>query len=195
MKRLTDFVNKFEDFMKKLNREPRSSTASIKDFENLFSVTYEASLLREIQDIKDELKMLSEVFLDQQCVLQAAGKKFSEDRDKKNLYPSSTFKYDQQSLKHGNHVERMLIQANQAYDTVSDNNITANNLAWQLICHYLVEGSFESQTAASQCTRSTCQPKSANRIGRAGANNIGIYYRHHHFRKHYIYPLDALLCT
>ena len=105
----------------------------IKRFETIFSVTRETELLREIQDIKDELDMLSAVFDDQKLVLENAGKEINESRkellkkegrsihNKKASLESrsSAFDYQQQSEKHARYVKRMQNQARQAYTNVS----------------------------------------------------------------------------
>ncbi len=120
MDRLKKFVQKFEGFMEFVKESNRISEEYIKQFEEIFSVTEETLLLREIQDIKDELHMLSAVFSDQHAVLKKAGTDIAEDRKKMPKTRSSAFNFEQQSQKHARHVERMHVQASQAYDTVID---------------------------------------------------------------------------
>lgn len=119
MDRLKKFVQKFEGFMEFVKESNRISEEYIKQFEDIFSVTEETLLLREIQDIKDELHMLSAVFSDQRAVLKNAGADIAEDRKKMPKTRSSAFNFQQQSEKHARHVERMHVQASQAYDTVN----------------------------------------------------------------------------
>ena len=119
MQNLTDFVKEFRKFMDFVKKSHRIGNEYIKSFEKIFSVTEEALLLREIQDIKDELNMLTAVFQDQLGVLRKAGKDIAEDRAKLPETRSSAFNFQQQSEKHARHVERMRVQASQAYDTVS----------------------------------------------------------------------------
>ena len=113
--------------MKFVKQSHRISEKYIKDFEKIFSVTDEALLLKEIQDIKDELNMLKAVFQDQLGVLDKAGNDIAEDRMKLPETRYSSFNFKQQSEKHARHVERMLFQASQAYDTVSYLLICADN--------------------------------------------------------------------
>ena len=117
MKRLTEFVKDFRKFMKWLNARHRDSDEYIRRFEAIFSVTDEALLLREIQDIKDELNMLEAVFNDQKMVLEFASKVVNDDRPQ--LHPASKLALELQSSKHGRHINRMHVQASQAYDNVS----------------------------------------------------------------------------
>ena len=118
MNRLTEFVKEFRKFMKWLNARHRDSNDYIQRFEAIFSVTEEALLLREIQDINDELNMLEAVFNDQKMVLEFASKVVNEDRPQLGL--TSKLTLELQSIKHGRHINRMHVQASQAYDNVSD---------------------------------------------------------------------------
>ncbi len=127
MQKLTAFVTDFRKFMDYVKKSQRIDNKYIKDFEKIFSVTEEALLLREIQDIKDELNMLAAVFQDQLGVLHKAGKDIAEDRKKLPETRSSAFNFQQQSEKHARHVQRMRIQASQAYDTVSHPSIRFEN--------------------------------------------------------------------
>jgi hypothetical protein len=132
MQRLTDFDKKFKDFMSWIKRQPTESEKSITRFESLFDVTRYIHLLRNTQDIKDELGMLKAVFDDQVQVLTAAGEEihlansqYVGDRKAKLAAeqclrcPHSSKGFVDQSLKQLKQVERMQTQANQAYDTVS----------------------------------------------------------------------------
>jgi DNA-binding transcriptional regulator YiaG len=119
MQKLTVFVEKFEKFIKSIEDSDRIDEKYVKDFEEIFSVTEETLLLREIQDIRDELNMLAAVFKDQLGVLHRAGETIAEDRERLPETRSSAFNFQQQSEKHARHVERMRVQASQAYDTVS----------------------------------------------------------------------------
>jgi predicted nucleic acid-binding Zn-ribbon protein len=119
MQKLTAFVTEFKKFMKSIEESPRIDNKYVEDFEKIFSVTEESLLLREIQDIKDELNMLTAVFKDQLSVLHKAGKDIADDRARLPETRSSAFNFQQQSEKHARHIERMRVQASQAYDTVS----------------------------------------------------------------------------
>jgi hypothetical protein len=127
MEKLRIFVESFKEFMKLVKLSHRISDKYIKDFEKIFSVTEEALLLKEIQDIKDELNMLAAVFQDQLGVLNKAGKDIAEDRKRLPETGNSSFNFPQQSEKHARHVARMLVQASQAYDTVSRSSLFPEN--------------------------------------------------------------------
>jgi hypothetical protein len=118
MTKLTKFVHDFNEFMDFVNQTPRISAGYIKRFEEIFSVTQETLLLREIQDIKDELHMLAAVFEDQKGVLAKANEDIANDRSRTLRTSSSAFDFQQQSEKHARHIERMHVQATQAYNTV-----------------------------------------------------------------------------
>lgn len=131
---LSRFVSEFENFMIWIKEQPAESEESIRWFESIFSVTEQTQLLRNIQDIKDELAMLKAVFDDQIQVLASASEHI-EQADLQSTHEctmevaalrtslkcahcSKTFV--DQSSKHLKHVERMQAQANQAYDTLKD---------------------------------------------------------------------------
>ena len=130
MQMLIQFVKSFENFMVWIKQQPAESEESIRRFEEIFNVTKQTHLLRNIQDIKDELCMLEAVFQDQMKVLSAAGKEI----DKANFQcvdgcevdvdeavrrcPHSSIAFVDQSEKHWMQITRMQAQANQAYDTV-----------------------------------------------------------------------------
>jgi hypothetical protein len=147
MEKLRIFVEEFEKFMTFVKQSDRISDQYIKDFEKIFSVTEEALLLREIQDIKDELNMLTAVFQDQLGVLKKAGKDIAEDREKLPETRSSAFNFHQQSEKHARHVERMHVQASQAYDTVSHPSLGLKNTD---LSFNLAQRSSGSQTATGK---------------------------------------------
>src|SRR5277367_3702688 len=111
MTKLTKFVHDFNEFMDFVNQTPRISSGYIKRFEEIFSVTQETLLLREIQDIKDELHMLAAVFEDQKGVLAKANEDIAHDRSRTLRTRSSAFDFQQQSEKHARHIERMHVQA------------------------------------------------------------------------------------
>ena len=126
MQMLSQFVEDFEDFMTWIKEQPAESEQSIRWFENIFSVTEQTRLLRNLQDIKDELGMLKAVFDDQILVLTAASAQIEPvectygcvDAGRKSRCPHSTTALVDLSAKHLRHVERMQVQVNQAYDTV-----------------------------------------------------------------------------
>ena len=122
---LTRFVEDYQKFMEWLDLKHRDAGEYVAKFEKIFSVTNETKLLREIQDLKDELSMLAAVFEDQKAVLTKAGDAIRQDRQKRVETRSSSFNFPQQSQKHGRHVDRMHLQAMQAYDNVS---IVSRNL-------------------------------------------------------------------
>ena len=129
---LSKFVSEFENFMIWIKEQPAESEESIRWFESIFSVTEQTQLLRNIQDIKDELGMLKAVFDDQiqvltpasehieqadfQCMHGCTMKVAAMQTSLKCAHSSKTFV--DQSLKHLKLVKRMQFQANQAYDTV-----------------------------------------------------------------------------
>lgn len=131
MKMLSTFVKDFEEFMIWIKEQPAESEESIKRFERIFSVTEQTQLLRNIQDITDELGMLKAVFDDQIEVLTAAAVE-TQQVDFKCMHgchlgvtpqhndrcPHSSLIFIDQSSKHLKHVERMQVQAKQAYATV-----------------------------------------------------------------------------
>jgi lipid II:glycine glycyltransferase (peptidoglycan interpeptide bridge formation enzyme) len=132
MKMLSEFVSDFEEFMIWIKQQPAESEESIRRFEKIFSVTEQTHLLRNIQDIKDELCMLKAVFDDQVQVLLAAGEEIEQANFQcihgcevslaiqQNLRcPHSSKAFVDQSSKHLKQIERMQAQASQAYDTVS----------------------------------------------------------------------------
>lgn len=126
---LSQFVKDFEEFMIWIKEQPAESEESIRWFESIFSVTEETQLLRNIQDIVDELGMLKAVFDDQIQVLNGTDEEFEREgfHCHHGCYPETTQgtrcphtskALVDQSLKHLKHVERMQVQANQAYGTV-----------------------------------------------------------------------------
>jgi hypothetical protein len=131
---LTEFVDDYKVFMKWLNGKNKDPNEYVRKFEKIFSVTTETELLREIQDMKDELNMLSAVFRDQMSVLEKVGENIGTSRtlllskadgtsDCSPRSPSvesslSDFCFQQQSDKHAGHIKRMQDQANQAYANV-----------------------------------------------------------------------------
>jgi hypothetical protein len=134
MIRLREFVDMYKKFMRWLKTRHKDPTEYVKQFEKIFSVTNETQLLREIQDMKDELNMLSAVFRDQNGVLTKVGGHIDMSRDvlskagsgkdgagsESSLETSpSAFSFQQQSEKHAGHIDRMKDQANQAYNNVS----------------------------------------------------------------------------
>ncbi|KAE9382220.1 hypothetical protein N431DRAFT_394088 [Stipitochalara longipes BDJ] len=130
MQMLIQFVKSFENFMVWIKQQPAESEESIRRFEEIFNVTKQTHLLRNIQDLKDELCMLEAVFQDQIEVLSATGKEI----DKANFQcvdgcevdeavprcPHSSMAFVDQSNKHWKQITRMQAQANQAYDTLKD---------------------------------------------------------------------------
>ncbi|RDW56403.1 hypothetical protein BP6252_14169 [Coleophoma cylindrospora] len=134
MQMLSNFVVDFEEFMIWIKEQPAESEESIRRFERIFSVTEQTQLLRNIQDIKDELGMLKAVFDDQIQVLTAASG-LIEEADFQCIYGCirevaalehglrcvhSGKRFVDQSSKHLKLVERMQVQSNQAYDTLRD---------------------------------------------------------------------------
>ena len=77
---LTEFVDKYKVFMKWLDGKNKDPNEYVRKFEKIFSVTTETELLREIQDMKDELNMLSAVFRDQTSVLEKVGENIRASR-------------------------------------------------------------------------------------------------------------------
>jgi hypothetical protein len=129
MQMLSQFVKDFEEFMIWIKEQPAESEESIRWFESIFSVTEQTRLLRNIQDIIDELGMLKAVFDDQIQVLKGADEEFALkdvlcphgcylQMAQGTRCPHSSKALVDQSLKHLKHVERMQVQANQAYGTV-----------------------------------------------------------------------------
>jgi ElaB/YqjD/DUF883 family membrane-anchored ribosome-binding protein len=116
MTRLKDFVAEYQDFMNWLNEKHRNTEQYVLWFEDIFSVTSETNLLREIQDLRDELAMLAAVFDDQNAVLKKAGECIKNDKEKVAGKKGGSFNYAQQSSKQARHVGRMIQQAKQAYD-------------------------------------------------------------------------------
>lgn len=182
MTKLTKFVHDFKEFMEFVNQTHRISDLYIKRFEKIFSVTKETLLLREIQDIKDELNMLKAVFEDQRGVLEKAGKDIAGDRQKSCKTRSSAFNFQQQSEKHARHIERMHVQATQAYNTVSQGT---QQQAWKILnCHFIIaQRSFGSQAAASKRARGASQPEPSYCCQRARQNNHGLHDSDYHLRK------------
>ncbi|RDW58477.1 hypothetical protein BP5796_12407 [Coleophoma crateriformis] len=129
MQMLSKFVADFEKYMIWIKEQPAESEESIRWFESIFSVTEQTHLLRNIQDIKDELGMLKAVFDDQIQVLTAASG-LIEEADFQCIHGCirevaalercihSSKRFVDQSSKHLKLVERMQVQANQAYDTL-----------------------------------------------------------------------------
>ncbi len=131
---LTEFVDEYKVFMTWLNGKNKDPNEYVRQFEKIFSVTTETELLREIQDMKDELNMLSAVFRDQKLVLEKVGENIGVNRAALLSKPDdsagsskalsvesslSAFNFQQQSEKHAGHIKRMQDQANQAYTSVS----------------------------------------------------------------------------
>ena len=113
MNLLTEFVTSFERFRK----QPEESVA---EFEKIFSVTRETHLLREVQDIRDELGMLKSLFDEQLLVLDSAGGPlfhFSR-RSFENILNISWRQTIRGIERKKQDIERMLIQGKQAYETV-----------------------------------------------------------------------------
>jgi DNA-binding ferritin-like protein (Dps family) len=80
MRGLTKFVEEYKGFVKWLDRKDKELNEYVQRFEKIFSVTTETELLREIQDMKDELNMLSAVFNDQKSVLKKVGENIEASR-------------------------------------------------------------------------------------------------------------------
>jgi Mg2+ and Co2+ transporter CorA len=131
MQMLIQFVKSFENFMVWIKQQPAESEESIRRFEDIFNVTEQTHLLRNIQDIKDELCMLEAVFQDQMDVLCAAGKEINkanfhcvdgcevDEAVRQSIRcPHSSMVFVDQSMKHWKQIRRMQAQADQAYDTV-----------------------------------------------------------------------------
>ena len=128
MQMLIQFVKSFENFMVWIKQQPAESEESIRRFEEIFNVTKQTHLLRNIQDIKDELCMLEAVFQDQMDVLTAAGKEIDianfqcvdgcKVEEAVRRCPHRSMAFVDQSKKHWTQITRMQAQANQAYDTV-----------------------------------------------------------------------------
>jgi hypothetical protein len=196
MQMLSQFVTRFEDFMVWIKQQPAESEESIRRFEDIFNVTKQTHLLRNIQDIKDELCMLEAVFSEQKQVLLAAG----EEIDKANYEctygcevdqavkqsrrcPHSTLAFADQSEKHWKQIKRMQAQANQAYDTVSALIIAFRVQIKRLSNLSAAQGSSEPQAAASKCARSASQPQSGDFFGRAVEDHYGLHNRYNCLRK------------
>ena len=162
-----------------IKQQPAESEESISRFEDIFNVTQQTHLLRNIQDIKDELCMLEAVFDDQMQVLRAAG----EEIDKANFEctygcevnqavqkspqcPHSSMAFVDQSAKHWKQIKRMQAQASQAYDTVSSPVVAFLARIERVFNLTSAQGSFESQAAASKRAGSASQSKPGDFIWR-----------------------------
>ncbi|RDW70932.1 hypothetical protein BP6252_07495 [Coleophoma cylindrospora] len=114
MNLLTEFVTSFEKFRK----QPEDSVI---EFEKIFSVTRETHLLREVQDIRDELGMLNNLFDEQLLVLKASRCTFSfYDRSPQTILDTSLEGSLRSIERRRRDIERMLIQGRQAYETLKD---------------------------------------------------------------------------
>jgi hypothetical protein len=80
MRGLTKFVDEYKGFTIWLKGTDKDPNEYVSQFEKIFSVTTETELLREIQDMKDELNMLSAVFNDQKSVLKKVGENIKASR-------------------------------------------------------------------------------------------------------------------
>jgi hypothetical protein len=187
MNRLIEFVGEYKVFMKWLNGKNKDPANYDRKFEQIFSVTTETELLREIQDMKDELNMLSAVFKDQNGVLQKVGENIGTSRKamlskKSGVNASQNFKlrlahnigkskkviqyrqrlcttalstitdpkapsvegtfgafiFQQQSEKHGGHIQRMQDQADQAYANVSALSTNIRSLLTQTVYSFRI---------------------------------------------------------
>jgi hypothetical protein len=87
-------------------------------FEIIFSVTRETLLFREVQDLRDELGMLSALFQDQLDVLADAEKIISRDRENSEADTKALALSQSRVMKHQKDVNRMKEQAEQAYEMV-----------------------------------------------------------------------------
>ena len=105
-----------ETFVKSFERFGSKSEVPGDVFEIIFSVTKETLLFREVQDIRDELRMLSALFKDQSDVLLAAQNIFYPGDDASPLGLSQS-----RVLKHLKDVGQMEQQATQAYEMVHTN--------------------------------------------------------------------------
>jgi hypothetical protein len=175
MRMLAEFVTEFENFMIWIKEQPAESEESIRWFESIFSVTEQTQLLRNIQDIKDELGMLKAVFDDQIQVLTSASEHIEQanfqcmhgcsmteaaiHQSIKCIHSSKIFV--DQSSKHLKHVERMQIQANQAYDTV----YSPRPVSHSTITRFSAERSPQPQTATSIRARSARKSQRSNFVG------------------------------
>jgi DNA-binding ferritin-like protein (Dps family) len=95
MRGLTKFVDEYKGFMIWLKGTDKDPNEYVSQFEKIFSVTTETELLREIQDMKDELNMLSAVFNDQKSVLKKVGENIKASR--KSLLAKARDSWDSKS--------------------------------------------------------------------------------------------------
>ncbi|KAK0113866.1 hypothetical protein ONS95_014109 [Cadophora gregata] len=117
-------------FVKTFERYGNKSEIPGDVFETIFSVTKETLLFREVQDIRDELGMLSALFLDQLGVLADAEKVLYQEEVAKNKDLDDQDKFQVEGtplglararvMKHWRDVERMEGQARQAYEMLKD---------------------------------------------------------------------------
>ncbi|RDW91517.1 hypothetical protein BP5796_02682 [Coleophoma crateriformis] len=114
MNLLTEFVTSFEKF----RTQPEDSVI---EFERIFSVTRETHLLREVQDIRDELGMLNNLFDEQLSVLDGSISTFSFSRRSSHPILDTSLTGSLSSIEQKRRdVKRMLIQGRQAYETLKD---------------------------------------------------------------------------
>lgn len=117
-------------FVKTFERYGNKSEIPGDVFETIFSVTKETLLFREVQDIRDELGMLSALFQDQLGVLADAERilYYKELADNEGLGEQEKFQVERTPLglararvmKHWEDVRRMEGQARQAYEMLKD---------------------------------------------------------------------------
>jgi len=115
MNLLTTFVSSFEKF----RTQPDESEDSAIEFEKIFSVLKETRLFREVQDIRDELGMLENLFGEQVELLEAAGNTLDANGLASHVIWDTRLSATMESIKRNQRdVSRMLIQMQQAYKTV-----------------------------------------------------------------------------
>jgi hypothetical protein len=126
-------MENYEMFMNFLNTKGRDLGQYVKRYSRIFSDKSGTELLQDIQFMKEELNMVSAVFMDQKSVLEKVGEVI--DKSRKALLEKagedihnnkiaslksrpSAFNFQQQSEMHAEHIDRMQIQASLAYDNV-----------------------------------------------------------------------------
>lgn len=108
-----------QTFVKSFERLGSHSEVSGEVFEIIFSVTKETLLFREVQDLLDELGMLSALFKDQLDVLRDVERILYPDKTTPAEAGTSMLGLSQSRVKkHLRDVARMEEQARQAYEMV-----------------------------------------------------------------------------
>jgi hypothetical protein len=152
--------------------------------DDLFDITVETNLVKEIKDILDELTIIQALHRQQRTVIDGM----------LNQYPGINNSELRDSMRLRDHVVELHLAARSTYESVSiDDSRQRNSLT--RICTVMRSAKSEAETG--KCHRSSfCKKRGEGfvrssgglnitriRIGQARMEHYALYYRHYHFCK------------